>query len=157
MSAQNAEISITRYEVISKIGEGSFSKVYRIKDKKTKKSYAGKISKLMIDEETKDSPEARLLFREINLMSLLNHPSVLQFYGYYPTNFDNDPLPTIITEHALNGSLQDIIKLESQGLSPDDWTFTKKLINIYGIASGMSYLHSHNVLHRDLKPANIRK
>ena len=65
------------------------------------------------------------------------------------------PLPTIITELASNGSLRDIIVLESQGLSPDEWTDTKKLISIYGIAIGMSYLHHHNILHRDLKPENI--
>lgn len=88
-------------------------------------------------------------------MSLLNYPSVIKFVGYYSTNFDDDPLPTIITELAVNGSLQDIIRMESQGLSPSDWNYTKKLINIYGIAAGMSYLHSHNVLHRDLKPENI--
>lgn len=34
-------------------------------------------------------------------------------------------------------------------------TDTEKLIIIYGIASGMSYLHSHNIIHRDLKPSNI--
>ena len=32
---------------------------------------------------------------------------------------------------------------------------TQKLINIYGIASAMSYLHSHYIIHRDLKPENI--
>lgn len=32
---------------------------------------------------------------------------------------------------------------------------TQKLIIIYGIASGMEHLHSHDIIHRDLKPANI--
>ena len=135
------EVDITRYTIISKIGEGSFSKVYRVKDSKTKKSYAAKICKFMIDENTKDNEETRLLFREVNLMSLLNHPSVLKFIGYFPTNFEEDPLPTIITELAINGSLRDIIKMETQGLSPNEWNITKKLINIYGIAVAMKYIH----------------
>ena len=155
MSAQSTAIDITCFIIVNKLGEGSFSKVYRVKNIKTNNYYAAKICKFMIDEETKDSPEALSLFREVNLMSLLNHPSVLKFVGYYSVNFEEDPLPTIITELSTNGSLRDIINLESQGLSPDEWNSTKKLINIYGIASGMSYLHAHNVLHRDLKPENI--
>ena len=119
------------------------------------KSIPEEILTFMIDEETKDSSEALSLFREVNLNSLLNYPSVLKFVGYYPTNFEGDPLPTIIAELALNGSLRGIISMELQGLAPDEWNHTKKLINIFGIASGMSYLHSHNVLHRDLKPENI--
>ena len=35
------------------------------------------------------------------------------------------------------------------------WDDTKKLIYFYGIASGMAYLHSHNIIHRNLKPGNI--
>lgn len=155
MSASSTAIDLTQYTIVSKIGEGSFSDVYRIRDLKTSKYYAAKVSKFMIDDETKDSPETLSLFREVNLMSLLNHPSVIKFIGYYSTNLDEDPLPTIITELAINGSLRDIIEMESRGLSPDEWTSTKKLINIYGIAIGMSYLHAHNILHRDLKPENI--
>ena len=155
MSTASTAIDLTRYTIATKIGEGGFSKVYRIRDLKTNKYYAAKISNFMIDEDTKDNPETLSLFREVNLMSLLNHTSVLQFIGYYSTNFEDDPLPTIITELASNGSLRDLIVLESQGLSPDEWTNTKKLISIYGIAIGMSYLHHHNILHRDLKPENI--
>ena len=32
---------------------------------------------------------------------------------------------------------------------------TQKLIIIYGVASGMQYLHSYNILHRNLTSSNI--
>lgn len=54
-----------------------------------------------------------------------------------------------------NGSIQDIISLERKSLAKFDWNPTRKLINIYGIASAMLYLHQHNIVHRDLKPGNI--
>ena len=102
MSMENISLDIGRYAIANKIGEGGFSKVYRVKDLKTKKFYAAKIANLMIDEETQNSEEALLLFREVNLMSLFNHPSILKFVGYYPTSFEGEPLPTIITELASN-------------------------------------------------------
>lgn len=148
-------IDINRYQIISKIGEGGFSVVYRVKDKITGLFYAAKVSTLMIDEDTKDSQEAILLFREVYLLSVLDHPCILKFVGYFQTNFEDDPVPTIITELATNGSLLDIIEMEKSGLSPKNWDNTKKIINIYGIASGMSYLHSNNVIHRDLKLNNV--
>ena len=156
MSIVNAENSdITRYQALKKIGEGSFGIVYLVKDLQTNIKYAGKVSQAMIEEETEESQKARLFYREVNLMSFSNHPSIIKYVGYYPTDFEGDPHPTIITELALNGSLREIIDLESKGFSPKEWDFTKKLINIYGISSGMSFLHKHNVIHRDLKPENI--
>ena len=76
MSTASTAIDLTRYTIVTKIGEGGFSKVYRIQDLKTNKYYAAKITKFMIDDDTKDDPETLSLFREVNLMSLLNHPSV---------------------------------------------------------------------------------
>lgn len=122
---------------------------------KTNEFYAAKICNFMVDEETKDSQETLLLFREVNLMSLLNHPAIIKFIGYSQNVFDGDPCPIILTEFASNGSLRSLIEMEQSGLSPPEWNETKKLIIIYGIAAGMSYLHSNKVLHRDLKPENI--
>ena len=81
MTTQDTDLDISRYTVISKIGEGSFSKVYRVKSQESHEYYAAKVAKFMIDEDTKESEEAKSLFREVNLMSLFNHPSILKFIG----------------------------------------------------------------------------
>lgn len=61
----------------------------------------------------------------------------------------------IVTELALNGTLRHILDCEREHVHISQWKETKKLINVYGIASGMSYLHSHSIIHRDLNPTNI--
>lgn len=91
------------------------------------------------------------LSREVNIISKLNHPSILKFICYSPINFKKKNKPVIITEFASNGSLKDLISAEREKINNPNWNDTRKLIVIYGIASAMSYLHSHNILHRDLK------
>ena len=117
------------------VGSGSFGKVYQVKDKITGKIYAAKISRQSITEISHDS--IINLFREVNIISKLNHPSVLKFIGYSPTNFKGKPKPVIITEYASNGSLDSLIHLQRN--SPSQFTIspTRKLIIIYGIASSM--------------------
>lgn len=123
--------------------------------KETSDIYAVKVSKNKIDEETKYSDQILSMFREINLMSSFNHPAILKFIGYSPTNFEGQFYPTIIMEFCVNKTLENIIDMENKGLSPEGWDETKKLINIYGIAAGMKYLHQQGILHRDLKSQNI--
>lgn len=47
------------------------------------------------------------------------------------------------------------MQLERSSLLPSNWTDTKKLNNIYGIAKATSYLQSHKIIHRYLNPVNI--
>ncbi|KAK8838493.1 hypothetical protein M9Y10_033121 [Tritrichomonas musculus] len=97
------------------------------------------------------------LKREIELISQISHPSILKFIGYSPINFDNEKYPVFITEYSSNDSLHNLICLEKLSVSPPMWSNTLKLINLYGIANAMSFLHSHNIIHGDLKPDNIRE
>lgn len=153
--SQNKFIDINKYQLLERIGSGSFAVVYKVYDKEENKIYAAKISNDETNLSSIKSEESILLFREVNLLASLNHPAIIKFIGFNLVSFKNMPNPIIITEFAKNESLRRVINLENQGLSLDGWDDTKKLINIYGIASGMMYLHDHNIIHRDLKPENI--
>lgn len=84
-------------------------------------------------------------------MSSFNFPTILKFIGYSPTNFESKFYPTIIMEFCVNDSLADIIEKENKGIAPEGWNDTMKLINIYGIAAGMKYLHQQGIIHRDFE------
>lgn len=114
--------------------------MYKIIDKQNNTVYAAKVSKYGIDECPDDT--ILNLSREINIISALTYQPILKFFGFCPINFKGKPKPVIITEYAINGSLDDILELERRGIVKHDWDDTKKLINIYGIAAGMAYLNS---------------
>ena len=144
---------LKKLDIKEKIGEGSYAKVFKVLDKSNGEVYAAKISKIEFEDINKS--DLLNLNREVNIMAQINHRSILKFVGYSPTNFKNKPKPVILLEYSANDTLKSIIDLERKSLSPKGWDNTKKLINIFGIASAMSYLHLNNIIHRDLKPANI--
>lgn len=146
-------IDLKLFEKEELVGKGSFGKVYKVVDIRTNEKYAAKVS--ILDLTICDKYLFKNLSNEINILSKLNAHSILKFFGYNSNDFKDKPKPTIITEFARNGSLYFAIEQERKGLSIDGWNNTKKLINIFGVAYGMSYLLSLNILHRDLKLANI--
>ena len=146
-------INLENFEKKTKIGAGSFGNVYKVLEKETGTIDAAKVSKYDINEC--DESTIINFEREIQIISELNFPSILKFVGYSPINFKNKLKPVVITELVTNGTLGSIIDLERKSCANHNWDDTKKLINIYGIAAGMKYLHQLNIAHRDLKPENI--
>lgn len=125
----NEFLDLSKYTKQALIGQGTFSQVFKVIENDTGSICAAKISLTELDETQK-----RLIMslkREINILSRLNHRSVLRFIGYSPYDFQQKSHPVIITEYASNGSLYDIIKSERKFIPPTSWNDSKKLISVF--------------------------
>ncbi|KAK8836234.1 hypothetical protein M9Y10_039866 [Tritrichomonas musculus] len=131
---------LKNYEKHEKIGEGRFGKVYKIVDKRSNEIFAAKVSLHESNEFTEDI--IKKINDEASCCSLFDFPSVIKFFGFSQNNFSNKPKPTYIMGYSQNGSLQQLLNLLRKGEKVGEWNDTKRLIKIFGIAAGMSYLHN---------------
>lgn len=142
----------THYKEEKTIGEGNFSSVSLVH---LESNSENKIALKKIPFDTDDSDSQKYFIREISIMSELNHPCLIKFVGFSLPSRD-DLFYKIYSEYLPNGTLIDALQDDelssnsSKILTP---TIRSKII--YGIASGMAYLHKLNIIHRDLKPENV--
>ena len=71
------------YEVLKKIGEGGFSKVYKVKEKET-----GNI-RAMKEVNKSKLPDIKYFKTEIKILAMLDHPNILRLFEVIedPKNF----------------------------------------------------------------------
>ena len=124
------ELFIFEYKIL---GEGSFSKVYLAKWRET----------FVVAKVIKDDVDKNLILREIDIMTKLHHPNIVQFLGYIDTPF------IIIMEYIPNGDISSHIKFLKK---------KEKIKIMRDILQGLSYLHNRlpdSLIHRDIKLDNI--
>ena len=138
------------FEDVKNIGSGQFGVVKLVKNKKDNSEYALK----QIPEESQDSDSQKLFIREVLTLKTLDHPAILKINGFsIPSQADKSYY--LFTEYMPNGNLKEVKIKEKAGEGPEEFTPTKKTICLIGVAAGMKYVHSENIMHRDLKPENI--
>ena len=108
-------LDLSKYEVLNKLGKGSFATVRKVMNKDTSDIYSDKIILNEIGEASQD--EVISLSHEVNIISQMNHPSVIRFYGFSPINFKKQNVPIILTEFASNGTLKHAIQPEREFMS----------------------------------------
>ena len=151
LDAQHFGIDIRNFTQGGKIGLGGYSDVYLTQYKKNGENYAAKVIKSNVFKED----EKNKIEDEIKIMSLIDHPTIIQYLGYSLLDFNLNPNIVIFTQLVKNGSLNKIILKAKQSNLPENYDNTTRQIILIGIASGMKYLHNKNIMHCDLKTNNI--
>ncbi|KAM7342924.1 MAP4K3-like protein hppy isoform 7-T7 [Cochliomyia hominivorax] len=127
------------YELIQKIGSGTYGDVYKAKRIQSNELAAIKVIKL---EPTDD---IQIIQQEIIMMRDCRHPNIIAYYGSY---LRRDKL-WICMEYCGGGSLQDIYQVTGPLTEQQIAYMCRETLK------GLEYLHSMGKMHRDIKGANI--
>jgi NIMA (never in mitosis gene a)-related kinase 1/4/5 len=140
-------MSLTNFELLTKIGEGAYSVVYKARRLSDSKIYA--IKKVKIQKLSEK--EKKNALSEIRIMASIKHPNII---SYKEAFFDeSDQSLCLIMEYADAGDLwQRVQRCLKRGTRLNEKTIWSILIQI---TRGLHCLHEIGVLHRDMKSANV--
>ena len=134
-----------KYELVRKVGKGTYGSVFEARDTVTNEKIAVKNVKSIFDDEI----EAKHMLREICIMRTLDHPNIVKVKDIIlPPNSDNYNNVYIAMEFA-EADLKKLCK------SPTYLDSSQVRFLMYQALCGCRYMHSANIMHRDIKPANI--
>ncbi|KAK4483279.1 hypothetical protein RD792_010464 [Penstemon davidsonii] len=131
------------FEKIDKIGQGTYSNVYKARDAITGKIVA--LKKVRFDNLEPES--VRFMAREILILRRLDHPNVVKLQGLVTSRMSCSLyLVFDYMEHDLAGLAS------SPGVK-----FTEPQVKCYihQLLSGLEHCHKRHVLHRDIKGSNL--
>ena len=135
------------FDIIEKLGEGSYSTVYKVKRKLDDQIYALKKVKLLNLNER----EKKNSLNEVRILASIKSKYVI---SYKEAFFDEkDSTLGMVMEYADNGDLhQKILEHKKSMKYFDEIEIWKIFIQI---VKGLKALHDLQILHRDLKSANV--
>ncbi|KAM7265385.1 hypothetical protein ACFE04_003068 [Oxalis oulophora] len=127
------------------IGRGTFGSVYVASNRETGALCAMKEVE-MFPDDPKSAECIKQLEQEIEVLSHLKHPNIVQYYG---SEIVNDKF-NIYLEYVHPGSINKYIREHCESM-------TESIIRNFTrhILSGLAYLHSTKTVHRDIKGANL--
>jgi serine/threonine protein kinase len=131
-------VSKERYELLERIGVGSFATVYRARDTELGREVAVK----QIAENFMHHPEQmERYWQEAQLLASLQHPNIITF-------FDIDRERGWLIMELMNGTLGSRVGREPMDLRSVRTALAHCL-------RALKYLHSRGIVHGDIKPGNL--
>ncbi|GMI73510.1 hypothetical protein HRI_001020300 [Hibiscus trionum] len=135
-------------EELRVLGSGTYGSVYHGKWRGTDVAIKRIKGSCFSGKSSEQDRKTKVFWREAQILSNLNHPNVVAFYGVVPDG-TRGTLATV-TEYMVNGSLRNVLIKKDRSLD-----CRKKIIIAMDAAFGMEYLHSKNIVHFDLKCDNL--
>ncbi|KAH8358474.1 hypothetical protein KR093_000449 [Drosophila rubida] len=131
-----------RFDIIKKLGQGTYGKVQLGINKETGQEVAIKTIKKCKIEAEADLVRIR---REVQIMSSVKHPNIIHIYEV----FENREKMVLVMEFAAGGELYDYLS-ERKVLNEEE---ARRIFR--QVATAVYYCHKHKICHRDLKLENI--
>ena len=131
-----------RYEILSKVGAGGMSDVYKAKDHILSRFVAIKVLK---QEFSEDSSFVTKFRAEAQSAAGLEHPNIVNIYDVGSEN----GLYYIVMEYVEGITLKTYIEKKGQ------LSFKESASIAIQVARGIEAAHNKNIIHRDIKPQNI--
>ncbi len=135
-------VSISGYEVVSKLGEGGMGVVFKAVHTLTGRQVAIKV---LPPELAKDEDYHRRFLREARAAAAFNHINITKVFDAGEQN----GLNYIVMEYVEGQSIGSIVR-SAGPLAPEDALFIAR-----DVANGLVHAHAEGVIHRDIKPDNI--
>jgi cell division cycle 2-like protein len=139
--------SVSEYNCLNKIDEGTFGIVYRAQEKRTGDICA--LKRLKLERERDGFPVTSL--REVNLLLMCrDHPNVVNVKEIVVGNsMDKVYLVMEYVEHDLKALIDQLRERGKKFTTGQVKTLTLQLL------SGLSFMHDNWMIHRDLKTSNL--
>ncbi|XP_047321142.1 probable serine/threonine-protein kinase At1g54610 [Impatiens glandulifera] len=134
------------YDKLSKVGQGTYSNVYKARDRDTGKIVAMK--KVRFD--TTEPESIKFMAREIRILRDLDHPNIIKLEGIatsrmqYSLYLVFDFMQSDLSRLILRSPQQ-----QQQLTEPQVKTYMQQLL------SGLQHCHERGILHRDIKGSNL--
>ncbi|KAL5964849.1 Cyclin-dependent kinase-like 1 [Taenia solium] len=132
----------SRYEKLSKIGEGAYGMVFKCLDTQTGDMVAVK----RFNASDDDPLVKKIALREIKMLKRLKHPNLVNLIEV----FRRKRKLHLVFQYIDHSLLHELDSQGSDGIDRD------KIVRItWQILLGVNFCHQSNCIHRDIKPENI--
>ncbi len=139
---ENGMFLIERYEILSKVGAGGMSDVYKAKDHVLGRIVAIKVLKNEFSEDVNFVTKFRT---EAQSAAGLEHPNIVNIYDVGSEN----GLHFIVMEYVEGITLKTYVEKKGQ------LSFKEATSIAIQVARGIEAAHGKEIIHRDIKPQNV--
>jgi eukaryotic-like serine/threonine-protein kinase len=132
---------VGRFQLLDRVGQGSFGTVWRARDTQLDRVVAVKIPHHHAIEAGLD---AERLAREARVAAQLRHPGIVRLYEILIVS----GLPVLVSDFIQGITLKELLAIRRL-------TFRETADLVAQIADALDHAHERGLVHRDIKPANI--